>query len=360
MINKDLFVYGIAKKASEKDIENAIEKVLLESTNGLSWLKKGDTVLLKPTLNSNDPYPATTDPLTLKVVAELLHKKGAKVILADQSGIEHVIQDKTGILKGSSQKCFEDSGMNKSGLYFNALEKRGWNSFYKFNKTKAWTKGFYISDIVKNVDHIINLPRVSTHAQAGVTLGFKNFVGLLREDSRLEFHNSGPFKQAINAFAKSKSKTLKTNYVNENNFFEKITEISLATKDKLRLTLFTATKLQTTFGPDKKLMGLFTSYIVEPEIGLVFASSNQVATEALAIAFLILNYKTIPENKKVLQKLLITANGKIKELGKENVWDNLFIKSALKLKLGNKNFDVNYNNVPIKLQNELMNILNNK
>ena len=353
----DLFVLGIKKNSSDEKLSKAIEKIFLKASNNLSWLSKGDKVLLKPALNSPDKYPATTHPLALKVVSDILKERGAKVIVADQSGIEHVLHDKTGVIRGSSSNCFEKSGMDKSGVDFIAIEDYGWNAFYKPNcKTPSWKNGFYISKLVKEVDHIINLPRVSTHIQAGVTLGFKSLVGLIREDSRMEFHADGAFNSFIKSFAKDSK--LRNVYDDKDLFFEKIVEIGLAVKNKLRLTLFVGTKTISTIGPDRKV-SCFKSNIIKPETGLVFASSNPIATEVFGISFLTLLYSKTSFYKRLLQKLVICMNRKIKELGKEDVWENRFIRHGLKIGLGNKNFEIHYDGVPNKLRLRLKKLMRN-
>ena len=80
-----------------------------------------------------------------------------------------------------------------------------------------------LPDILKQVDHIILLPRVSRHALAGSTLGLKAAVGWLRDDSRLELHRDA------------------------RSFLEKIVEINDTTtlRRKLRLVLTVATNFPT-------------------------------------------------------------------------------------------------------------------
>jgi uncharacterized protein (DUF362 family) len=246
----NVFIKGIKKDCPEKEFTKSVEEILLKSTNNLEWLKKGDKVLLKPALNSNNEYPSTTDPLLIRAVSIILKKRGAKIIIADQSGIEHVVHTKEGVVKGSSMECYEKSCMKTTNDEFIALENEGWDSgFFNYSKNaSSWSNGFFIASLINEVDHIINLPRISTHIQAGASLGFKNLVGLLREDSRVEFHNNGPYGFAIDYFGKKRG-IIKPNP--KGMFFEKITEISLATKEKLRLTFFSGTKVQTTFGPDR-------------------------------------------------------------------------------------------------------------
>ena len=83
--------------------------------------------------------------------------------------------------------------------------------------------------IIREVDHVVLLPRCSRHALAGATLGMKAAVGYWRTDSRLEYHHDAA------------------------TFHEKTAEANTVTslKEKQRLTLTVADKIQATFGPDK-------------------------------------------------------------------------------------------------------------
>ncbi len=330
-----IFVSGIKKGSSDELLINAIKKVLLDSTNNLAFLKPGEIVLLKPALNSGDPFPATTHPLAIKAVAEILEERGAKVLVGDQSGMEHVLHCEQGVVRGSSKKNYHSSGMSEAGREFVAFEEGDWEKdflHFKSEKASSWPNGFYISRWIEKVDHIINLPRVSAHSLSGVTLGFKNMVGFLREDSRLEFHADGPLYGMFTLFA---GKKLKTDYRNGGKFIEKITEISLALKDKLRATLFVTTKAQTTLGPDRKNVGPFKAHVAEPETGLVFASDDQVAAELFAISFLKYLYKkNTPWLAKFLENNFLFFSNKYRGFHKGKASDNGFIKTALSIWLG--------------------------
>jgi hypothetical protein len=59
-----------------------------------------DIVLLKPALNSGDPYPSTTHPLALEVTSRLLADRVATVVIGDQSGIGHVLHHPGGVIRG--------------------------------------------------------------------------------------------------------------------------------------------------------------------------------------------------------------------------------------------------------------------
>lgn len=357
-----LIVQGVSKQASEQELIATIQQVLMDATDNLAWLKPGDTVLLKPALNSPNPYPATTHPLSVLAIQELLTSRGANVVIGDQSGIEHVVHGPKGVIKGSTIKNFETAGIvgatprvapaSKSRVV--GFEQDAWESFthVQTDQTQSWKNGFYVTPWIEKVDHIINLPRVSTHAQAGVTLGFKNLVGILREDSRLEFHANGPFNAFITSAARGSN--LESRDDGSQKFIEKIVEISIAIKDKLRATLFTATKAQTTFGPDAQLFPGLRSYVAAPETGLVFASADPVAAEAMAISYLTHLYQTeTPDLYKFLQRILVRGNGRIKELGTESIFEQPVLKHAIKLGLGSSTISPIYTNVSKELEEQL-------
>jgi len=337
-----VFVQKTAKNTKNSDLKKAIEKVFVASTNNLSWLKKGDKVLLKPALNSPDPYPSTTHPLAIEVITDILQKRGAQVFVGDQSGVEHVVHNKSGIVRGSSRDCFIKSGIGKNKKYnFIAFEEGDWDRDFihiENAKTTAWPDGFYVTRWIDKVDHIINLPRLSTHLQAGVTLGFKNFVGILREDSRYVFHLNGPFNAFVPGFFREARFSHKDDGTNQ--FFEKIAQISLAVKDKLRLTLFVGTQAQVTVGPDRKTVTFLPAKVVTPDTGYIFASDDQVSAEAFAIKTLTDIYLAHAGNAKYLQKFLLFINGQAKELNRSNIYENPFIVCGEKFGLGNKKYQI--------------------
>jgi hypothetical protein len=349
---------GAINKSSEFNNREIIKNIFIRSANNLNWLKNGDTVLLKIALNSPDPYPATTDPLTVSVIAEELQNRGARMIIGDQSGIGHILHTPDGVIYGSSRVNFQKAGIENGGkMQFVGFEEGGWdNGFYKYNSEtcKSWMNGFYETNWVKKADHIINLPRISTHTQAGVTLGFKNLVGLLREDSRMEFHDNGPFRQ----FMRKKFKTAK-NHNNRDSelFFKKITEISLSIKTKLRLTFFNATKAQLTFGPDVLTAGFLPSYVANPDIGLVFGSSDPVIAEIMAMVTLIYLYRKSPYIVELNQAILHLINPFILKPGTIKIRTHPFISHAIKIGLGSTNIQPEYFNLQPELISELNGIV---
>ncbi|RJP15284.1 MAG: DUF362 domain-containing protein [Candidatus Abyssobacteria bacterium SURF_5] len=265
---------GVPKGAAEEALIKAV-RTAAESATDFSWLSAGDTVFIKPALNSGNPYPATTHPAGIAAMVALLKEKGAgRVIVSDTAGIEHVrfYRDK---ITGSSRRLMQNSGIARAAesagaeLYF--PEEEGWNAFFEDGPASKshWKAGIMMPKVLKEVDHIILMPRCSRHPLAGSTLGLKAAVGYWRTDSRLEYHHDA---------ATFQEKTAEANWVP-------------SLREKQRLVLTTATRTQATYGPDK-------GYATDPDIGLIVASQCVVAHDMVSLAWLLENRKLAPESEK--------------------------------------------------------------
>jgi uncharacterized protein (DUF362 family) len=357
---KPVIVKGVPADTRDSPPAASIRDVLLAVSDNLSWLREGDIVLLKPALNSPDPYPATTHPRVIEVVSRVLTEHGAKVVIGDQSGIEHVLHDPGGVIRGSSRENFIRSGMgSKDDMRFVSFEDGGWDTgffHYRSENTRSWPYGFFISEWARKADHIIVLPRVSTHSQAGATLGLKCMVGMLREDSRMEFHANGPYNNFISAAAKGS--TLAAADDHSHTFFEKIVEISDAIRTKHRLTLFVATRAQTTFGPNRfgiriGPVGLGRANVVELKPGLVFASADPVAAETFALGLLKCLKKSVPRIPRLMEQIFLYQNRNVQDLGTTPVRIHPFIRHAIDIGLGELPEEIRYTDVPYAVQDRI-------
>ncbi|MCP4136476.1 MAG: DUF362 domain-containing protein [bacterium] len=255
-------------------MEQAVQEAALAATD-FKWLSPGQTVFIKPVLNSGNPYPATTSPAAISAMILLLKKKGAaKVIVGEMSGIEHLkfFKEKT---SGSTRELMRDSGMLKAVTdaggepYF--FEEAGWDSFYedKPDVPGFWKKSLMMPGILKEIDHIVLMPRCSRHALAGSSLGLKAVVGYWRTDTRLDYHFNADFLHERTAEGNRVSTLLK----------------------KQRLVVSTGDRILSTFGPDE-------GFVFTPEVGLVIASESVVAHDMVSLAWLLYNRKLLPEDKQ--------------------------------------------------------------
>ncbi len=245
--------------------EQALDLVrqTLDGATDYAWLKKGDRILVKLALNSGNAFPATSDPWLLKSLITILREKGAgDILVGDQSGVfdVHWTRDKQ---RGSSRELCKSAGLlsviKESGATPVFFEEEGYEAYIETQPEGAhhWKKPLMITSVVNRVEHIVFMPRVSSHMMGDVTSGFKLGVGFLRDDSRREFHSGGKDFYAM---------------------YEEINEVP-EIKNKLRLSLTSGRNVLTTIGPD-------SGTVTEPEHGLIFASEDLLANELLSYAWL--------------------------------------------------------------------------
>jgi len=238
-------------------------KKTVEAATDFSWLSKEDQVLIKIALNSGNRYPATTDPWSVQCMVKLLKEKGAgKILVGDQSGFGTVQWTKDR-KEGSSRQLAKTAGILKviedSGAEPCFFEEYGWDAYRPAipEGKHHWKRQIMVPAKLEEVDHIIYLPRVSSHILAGKTLGLKLAVGFLRSDSRGEFHKGGKQFYAM---------------------YEEINHIA-PIASKLRLIVSSGRSVLTLIGPNE-------GPTAKPDHGLVLASEDLLAHEMLAYAWL--------------------------------------------------------------------------
>ena len=264
-----VFLAG-ANRGNTEQIKSAIREAA-EAATDFSWLSRGDPVFIKPVLNSGNPYPDTTSPLAVGVMIEILKEKGAeRIIVGDMSGVEHVRLSKDRV-RGSTRSLMEASGLAATvlaaGGELHAFEEGGWDGFYAETPTAGsnWQGELMMPNILREVEHIILMPRCGRHVLAGASLGLKAAVGYWRTDTRLEYHRDA------------------------STFHEKTAEGNTAATllNKQRLVLTAADKVLATFGPDD-------GRVCQPDVGLVIASESVVAHDMISLAWLIETRREMP------------------------------------------------------------------
>lgn len=168
-----------------KNIKESIREVL-KSLGGIeSFVKKEESVLLKPNYNTADPFPASTAPDFLKAVVDLVLEAGAaKIIIGDSSTIK------------PNHASYVRANFEKAGLY--ELEKlsdkveviifdeHDWVE-KKISNGKFFKK-VTIPEVMDEVDKIIILPCAKTHFIARYTGALKIIVGFMKPSERIKFH----------------------------------------------------------------------------------------------------------------------------------------------------------------------------
>ena len=280
----------------------------VELAGGMDFIKKGDSVLIKPNLNTGDPPPASTNPeVVYEVIRMVKEKKPSRIVVGDKSSVW-----------SDTLSC-----MKQNGLY-DVIKQTG-SEVFPFDEDKwisvrpadavTWKNGFKIPKIIKEVDHIISIPVLKTHSIATFSMAIKNWVGIISpKDRTIGLHL---FNQK------------------EPTFGNMIAEIHLARKPSFIVT--DCTKAFVEEGPSK-------GKVAEPNI--VYATSDIVANDIVGLSLL----KSLGTEDRI-QNISVWEHPQIKraaELG-------LGINSSSKLKLRYSGIDdiktiiLNLSDLPLKM-----------
>ena len=144
------------------------------------YVSKGDTVLIKPNYNSDDPFPASSDPDALKALAELVYDAGAKKVIIGES---------SGLLWKPTRRTLE-----KMGVTWAAKESK--SQLVNFDEGEwedkeingKYLKKIKVPKILNNVDKIIYFPCMKTHRNGRFTMSLKLSVGMIANLGRVPMH----------------------------------------------------------------------------------------------------------------------------------------------------------------------------
>lgn len=152
-------------------------------------ISHGDKVFVKPNFNSDDPFPASSDPEFVKAVVRLLYEAGAsEVVIIESSGSAWFptinVMTKTGMIK-AAKDC---------GAELRILDNGEW---VETSVNGKYLKQISIAEEALDKDaKFVWLPCMKTHRYASFTLSLKLAIGLLDFKLRGSMH-SGHLEEKI-------------------------------------------------------------------------------------------------------------------------------------------------------------------
>ncbi len=234
----------------------------VELSGGLNFIKSGQTVLIKPNVNSGDPYPASTNPEVLYEVIKLVWERDPKRV---------IVGERSNYLRTTREEM-KKSGIDKAILEAKAelvtFDDMSWR-FVNPTKSVNWETGYHVAEMLFQVDHLINVPVIKTHNTGWFTMSMKNLVGIIPGKDRIFMHSKVP-----NAKHSAKGGGQQQAY-NYPAFAKMIAEIGLAVTPSLNI--LDGTKAFVAGGPR-------VGDSVQPK--LIVASRDRIAADVTGLGVL--------------------------------------------------------------------------
>ncbi len=169
----------VAVKNGEPDV--MLDKAMAELGGMERFVKKGQTVVVKPNIAWNRPpeLGANTHPGLVKRVVEHCVKAGAKKVYV----LDHTVN--------KSADCYKKSGIEQAardgGAIVVPVDTEG--RYQKVQIPGDTLKETAVHEQVLEADVLVNVPVIKHHASAKVTLSMKNLMGIIWD--RRAYHKQG-------------------------------------------------------------------------------------------------------------------------------------------------------------------------
>lgn len=174
---------------SPADVEASLKEIV-EALGGLSsFVKPGQTVLLKPNLfSAHAPdHAVTTHPELVRQVIMLCEKAGAGKIWVGDSPVGG--QDE--------KKLWSTTGMLEA-VAGTTAELKSWQT--PQTPLKCGDDILAVPEWYSSVDTVISLPKLKAHCLTTVTCGLRNVYGIVSGQAKLQFHLKYPSPLTMSTF----------------------------------------------------------------------------------------------------------------------------------------------------------------
>jgi uncharacterized protein (DUF362 family) len=329
---KKIYPAALAGFSDAEGRRTSVQRIV-ELLGGMPWIKPGDRVLIKPAHNSPYPYPFTASPVSAGELVKLCLDAGAsQVVVADCMGIEHTLVPGGWKLEDPWGDHFDPTGdatitaMHASGfrqgivdavgagdvgsnrpVHVTSFRELGWRRFEsaaqtpgtpklrakwlqhelanavgwdgkptfrlylprRFDYWRAEVPGMMLPRVFDEVDHVINLHRVSTHIWSHATHALKNWIGVQRPDERFWMHQLNYLKNRRHEPTHPAS--------SEMPYHELLAELHVATWKRERMVIADATEIVLSGGPDGSDKPSYPA-------NLMMGATDLVSADVLAIA----------------------------------------------------------------------------
>ncbi len=171
---------------TDKGIKEAVRESLDRIGGAAKFVKRGETVFVKPNLGMNHPplTGAVTNPQVTKALIEIVaEQKPAKIMLGDSPswGIDaEIVYDTT-----ETRKIARETGCTLVNV---DKDEKVECTITEGDRLKKTT----IAKSILDCDKLINVPVIKTHVACVVSLGLKNMKGILPQRAKTTLHYLEP------------------------------------------------------------------------------------------------------------------------------------------------------------------------
>jgi len=162
---------------------NDLKQDILKAVNLIGGfersVEKGDSVLLKPNYNSSDPPPASSDPLFVKAIVELLFEHGAGKVILGESSMQGLTTRKVMSRTGTLEELW---GTDSELVFFDE------GKWIEINTDGKYLKKASLPRRALQADKVVYCCNMKTHFRADFSLSLKLAFGFVKGSERLAFH----------------------------------------------------------------------------------------------------------------------------------------------------------------------------
>ncbi len=154
-----------------------------------TFVRRGDRVIIKPNIAYPYPPPATTDPRVVEAVARLCLEAGAAEVGVGDS-TSYTLKRTHGAGPWNNREVLRQTGMDRAAARIGARLR----DFDREPWTKVTVAGgivlkkVEIASAMLEADVVINVPAMKTHFETLVTLGIKNYHGIIPDHYKIQHH----------------------------------------------------------------------------------------------------------------------------------------------------------------------------
>jgi len=173
---------AVEKLAATGDINEDVRQLVQRLGGTEAFVKPGERVLIKPSLNSPFPFPATTDLGLIASLVNLLREVTSNVAIGDSSGFLHK----------PTRDAFDGMGVTELAREMDVplldFDEHGWT--LRTDSRANLLQELHVTDRLEHFDRLIFLPTMRTHAWARMTMALKIGMGMLPVNDRKHMHRN--------------------------------------------------------------------------------------------------------------------------------------------------------------------------